>query len=261
MFADPHQIQQVLLNLIINAEQAMLGANGRGTLVVRTWHDLERDAVVLEVNDDGPGVPEDVQPKIFDPFFTTKEVGKGTGLGLTVAYAIVQEHGGRITISSDAERGASFLVELPVGAGALKAASARPIERTPESVEGAAVLVVEDEAALGAAVAEALQDAGFVVDRAERRDEALERVREQHFDLIICDLKMPRVDGMEFYRELEVVEAGDDAPDHVRDRRRRRHRRGALPRRDGDALARQAVPAQGPAASRARYGGVSAAQA
>ena len=113
-FADPHQIQQVLLNLIINAEQAMIGAHGRGTLIVRTWHDLDRDAVVLEVTDDGPGVPEDVQPKIFDPFFTTKEVGKGTGLGLTVAYAIVQEHGGRIRIESRPASGASFFVELPV---------------------------------------------------------------------------------------------------------------------------------------------------
>ena len=69
----------------------MLSAHGRGTLVVRTWHEAERDAVVLEINDDGPGVPTDVQQKIFDPFFTNKEVGKGTGLGLTVAYAIVQE--------------------------------------------------------------------------------------------------------------------------------------------------------------------------
>jgi PAS domain S-box-containing protein len=82
VFSDPHQIQQVLLNLIINAEQAMLGAHGRGTLIVRTWHDADRDAVVLEVNDDGPGVPEEVQPRIFDPFFTTREVGEGTGLGL-----------------------------------------------------------------------------------------------------------------------------------------------------------------------------------
>ena len=114
VFADAHQIQQVLLNLVINAEQAMLSANGRGTLVVRSWHDIDRQAVILEINDDGPGIPEDVQKKIFDPFFTTKEVGKGTGLGLTVAYAIVHEHGGRIRLASKPGSGASFFVELPV---------------------------------------------------------------------------------------------------------------------------------------------------
>src|SRR4029077_19869567 len=81
VFADGHQVQQVLLNLIINAQQAMLSANGRGTLVVRTWHDADQESVILEINDDGPGIPDDLQPKIFDPFFTTKEVGKGTGLG------------------------------------------------------------------------------------------------------------------------------------------------------------------------------------
>src|SRR6185295_6943155 len=203
-FADPHQFQQVLLNLIINAEQAMLGANGRGTLILRSWHDLDGDAVVLEVNDDGPGVPEDVQPRIFDPFFTTKEVGKGTGLGLTVAYAIIQEHGGRITVQSQPGEGASFFVALPIGDGPMKMPPALPKEALTSDIgAGAVVLVVEDEAALGAAVAESLADAGFVVDRAANGEEAMARVKVRLYDLIVCDLKMPRVDGMMFYRALE----------------------------------------------------------
>ena len=202
VFADPHQLQQVLLNLIINAEQAMIGANGRGTLILRSWHDVDADAVILEVNDDGPGVPEDVQPRIFDPFFTTKDVGKGTGLGLTVAYAILQEHGGRISVKSDPGGGASFFIALPVGDGPVKPALPKKAE-IESVVAGARALVVEDEAALGAAVAEALADAGFVVDRAGDGQDALARVSERTYDVIICDLKMPRVDGMAFYRALE----------------------------------------------------------
>ena len=202
VFADPHQFQQVLLNLIINAEQAMLGSHGRGTLILRTWQQIDDNTVVLEVNDDGPGVPEDVQPRIFDPFFTTKEVGKGTGLGLTVAYAIIQEHGGRITVKSEPELGASFFVALPVGDAPVRPAPPKEPARTDVGA-GSVALVVEDEAALGAAVAESLADAGFVVDRAGDGGEALLRVQGRVYDLIICDLKMPRVDGMTFYRALE----------------------------------------------------------
>jgi len=87
VFADGHQVQQVLLNLVINAEQAMLAAKGRGTIVVRTWHDADQESVILEINDDGRAFPTSCSRRSSTPFFTTKEVGKGTGLGLTVAYA------------------------------------------------------------------------------------------------------------------------------------------------------------------------------
>jgi two-component system NtrC family sensor kinase len=209
VFADGHQVQQVLLNLVINAEQAMLSANGRGILVVRTWHDADQESVILEINDDGPGIPDELQPKIFDPFFTTKEVGKGTGLGLTVAYAIVQEHGGRIRLESRPNVGASFYVELPVSG------ASRPPEPTrarlpgpTHVVVGASILVVEDEAQLASAVVDALRDAGYLVEHAGDGEEALARVNTQPFDLVVCDLKMPRLDGKAFYRALSATAPG-----------------------------------------------------
>jgi two-component system NtrC family sensor kinase len=205
VFADPHQIQQVLLNLIINAEQAMLDANGRGMLILRSWHEPDRDAVILEVNDDGPGVPPDVQPKIFDPFFTTKAVGKGTGLGLTVAYAIAQEHGGTLSIKSSPGRGASFFLEMPVSGSNLRLVDAPRPRPVPDVPRGTRALVVEDERALNEAVAAALADDGFDVDRAADGEEALQRLREQPYDVVICDLKMPKMDGMMFFREVSAT--------------------------------------------------------
>ena len=202
LFADPHHLKQVLLNLMINAEQAMRAANGRGTLVIRTWHDPGGDAVVLEVNDDGPGMPPDVQSKIFDPFFTTKAVGKGTGLGLTVAFAIVRDHGGQLRVASEPGRGASFFLELPTSSG-VPARPAPPAVPPPPAVgAGTPVLVIEDEPALAEAVSAALTDAGYRVDRATDGQDALDRLRERVYDLIICDLAMPRVDGPAFFRAL-----------------------------------------------------------
>ena len=205
VFADAHQLQQVLLNLIINAEQAMLAANGRGTLVVRTWHEGDRETLVLEINDDGPGIPKEVQSKIFDPFFTTKEVGKGTGLGLTVAYAIVEDHGGRIRSESQPGSGASFFIELPLGSAAMPAPKPPLPMSALEELAGSTVLVIEDEPALAAAVTEALHDAGFIVDRAGDGEEGLQRVQMRPYDLIVCDLKMPRIDGMTFYHTLTTA--------------------------------------------------------
>jgi signal transduction histidine kinase/ActR/RegA family two-component response regulator len=212
VFADGHQVQQVLLNLVINAEQAMLSTNGRGVLVVRTWHDPDRNFVIFEINDDGPGIAEELQPKIFDPFFTTKEVGQGTGLGLTVAYAIVQEHSGRIRLESSPGRGASFYVELPITGAKAPTLPPRVPEPVAAAITGASILLVEDEAPLASAVTDALGDAGYIVDHAADGEVALARVKEalteRPFDLVICDLKMPRLDGQSFYRSL-----ADAAPD------------------------------------------------
>jgi PAS domain S-box-containing protein len=205
VFADAHQIQQVLLNLMINAEQAMLDANGRGVLLVRTRHEGERDAVILEVADNGPGIPTDVQTRIFDPFFTTKEVGKGTGLGLTVAYAIVQEHGGRIRVSPTPGGGATFSVELPLSGVETASKPSRHILPPMEAARGASVLIVEDERALATALIEALSDAGLEVKHAGDGEEALACLRNGTYDVVICDLKMPRVDGMTLYRAIAAA--------------------------------------------------------
>lgn len=204
VFADPHHLKQVLLNLIINAEQAMLSAHGRGTLITRTWYDSEEDTVVLELNDDGPGLSEDVKTKIFDPFFTTKDVGKGTGLGLTVAYAIMQEHGGQIRIQSEFGHGASFYIDLPASSSNVSEPRTEKIPQQIDESSGqtASVLVVEDEPALRAVLSEALTDAGFCVDHAVDGQAALERVEETKYDLVVCDLKMPRMDGPAFYRTI-----------------------------------------------------------
>ena len=112
--ADPHQLQQVFLNLVINAEQAMTAAHGRGVLSVTTQRVGE--ALHVVVVDDGPGIPDGLVSKIFDPFFTTKEVGAGTGLGLSVCYGIVKEHGGELLVESEEGKGTTFTVELPLRA-------------------------------------------------------------------------------------------------------------------------------------------------
>ena len=200
IFADAHQMQQVLLNLTTNAEQAMLGAHGRGSMVVRTWHEPEHNLVAMEVTDDGPGISAETKARIFEPFYSTKEPGQGTGLGLTVVYNIVREHGGRIRVDSQVGRGTTFVVEIPVNGEAQ--APLRPVAEAREPGPRARVLLVEDVRALAETTSEALTRAGYLVDTAGDGEEALARVRQGNYDAIVCDLKMPRVSGMMLYRAI-----------------------------------------------------------
>jgi signal transduction histidine kinase len=117
LLADEHQLQQVFINIIINAEQAILHTRKSGKIEVTTRHQEEEKAVQVIFDDDGPGIPEEILSKIFDPFFTTKPDGKGTGLGLSISYSIIQEHGGRLWAANNAQGGATFTVELPVSSG------------------------------------------------------------------------------------------------------------------------------------------------
>ena len=110
--ADFHQMQQVFVNLITNAEQAMIEAHGKGKLTIKTQQ-LDH-TVRVTIADSGPGIPQENLKRVFDPFFTTKEVGEGTGLGLSICYGIVQEHHGNISVNSIPGQGTSFLVEIPI---------------------------------------------------------------------------------------------------------------------------------------------------
>jgi signal transduction histidine kinase len=111
--ADIQQLNHLFMNVILNAAQAM---NGKGKLMLKTCVAAAADSVEIEISDTGPGIPPDILPQIFDPFFTTKEEGQGTGLGLSLAYGIVENHGGKITARNRPEGGAVFMISLPIAA-------------------------------------------------------------------------------------------------------------------------------------------------
>jgi signal transduction histidine kinase/CheY-like chemotaxis protein len=200
---DPHQLQQVVLNLLVNAEQALLADRGRGHVWIRTHCD-SGSRIVLEISDDGPGIAPSIASRVFDPFFTTKPAGVGTGLGLSIVYGILQQHGGGVTLESDRGSGAKFVVELPI--------VSTPIERAAEAlpkVEGKAgsnpsgrILVVEDEATVAQLIVDVLQEEGHEAEAAFDSRDGLTRIARKHYDLVICDLRMPRLDGHAFYDAL-----------------------------------------------------------
>jgi signal transduction histidine kinase len=207
VFADPHQLQQVVLNLLINAEHAMVREGVGRRIAVRTVLE-DTDSVRVEVRDDGPGMSDDVLSHIFDPFFTTKDVGEGTGLGLAVAQAIVAEHGGRLFAESSPGNGATFALVLPAAGATVqapRAPSTAPVDVPEAFGTGLRVLLADDEPALAGAVADTLRDAGFDVTMVGDGEEALAKARSQTFDAVICDLRMPRVDGPTFYRAIAAI--------------------------------------------------------
>jgi len=225
VMGDAGQLQQVLMNLIGNARQALMQESRPGTIRLRTTHEGRR--VQLQVTDDGPGIPQAILARIFDPFFTTKPAGVGTGLGLAIVLSVIREHGGQVHVNSPPGGGATFTVELPAAVESSVEARLHPgssretrlatvpalplatYEPQPEKHvarhadhRGAFVLVLEDEPTVARLVADVLEDEGMRVDVLFDGREALDRAASKAYDLVICDMKMPGMDGQRFYQTL-----------------------------------------------------------
>jgi len=198
-----NQIKQVFVNIINNAAQAILGAGrsgGRIAIAAKNW----LDGVSVSISDNGPGIAEAVAQRVFEPFFSTKSEGEGTGLGLSICQGIVKEHGGQITVDPGPGSGATFTVELPGGTRARPAAPPAPAPAAEPAApaERLRVLVVDDEPHILHYMEATLESWGHQVELARDGSQALKRALTQHFDLIICDLRMPRLGGREMYHTL-----------------------------------------------------------
>ena len=203
---DFHQLQQVFINILVNAHQAMMERGG-GKLKVSS---REVDGFVrFEVRDDGPGISEENLSRIFDPFFTTKEVGQGTGLGLSICYGIIEEHRGRISARNHVDGGAVFTVEIPIIASPAapeeRLAPPGPAKATAD-LRGCNVLVVDDELTIVDILYQVLKSDGFRVDTALSGTIALKKLEKERYDLIISDLKMPGMSGQELYDRVRCLD-------------------------------------------------------
>ncbi|MCI0577115.1 MAG: response regulator [Chloroflexi bacterium] len=219
--ADPTRLQQVLMNLAVNARDAMPeGGKLRMTLwrlTLKPGHRPPLPAMAagrwacLAVADTGSGIPDDVLPHIFEPFFTTKQPGQGTGLGLAQVYGIVKQHGGEIGVESRVDRGTIFTVYLPLPGETAQAAVEMPDQLPSPLARGReTILLVEDDRATREAIQEVLETLGYRVMAAGSGREALTLFdrHEEVIDLVVSDMVMPEMSGVEFYQALDARQPG-----------------------------------------------------
>ncbi len=197
---DADQLTQVILNLIINAEQAMTSTGVGDQIRVSAELKPPTGMVEITVMDNGPGIPKAIRPRIFEPFFTTKGVGDGTGIGLAFCHRIVLSHGGQIRLDQSEATGTCFRITLPV-AKSEEDKIEEPTE-APSTQTQQRVLVVDDEIEVGELNAEILRREGFDVDFVSSGEEALERLQSSTYDVFLSDLNMPGVDGRKIYEAL-----------------------------------------------------------
>jgi len=201
IMADPRQIQKVLLNLIDNARRAIVRARKGSRITVRVQ--ANHTHLRISVSDDGPGIPPEIMPRIFDPLFSTKEVGEGPGLGLSISYGIVRQHGGRIRAESTPGQGATFFIDLPIIPPARTLDTAQPLlTDAGRRQDEKSILIIDDEAELANLVASVLTTEGWAVDTALDGQTAVVKLEQRSYDLVICDMAMPGLSGLQLYERL-----------------------------------------------------------
>jgi putative nucleotidyltransferase with HDIG domain len=198
---DARQIEQVLVNLFVNAIQAL---GERGTLTIRASHLKSTNMISVQVIDNGPGIPGPDLPRIFDPFFTTKREGEGTGLGLAVCQRIIQTHGGHIWVTSHVGKGTAFTIQLPCGSAEEQVQEARPKSiLTGKRPTRKRILLVDDERSLSDLIRDFLTSAGYEIDQAMDGEEGMRLLNANVYDGLVIDIRMPRKDGLEVLKELQ----------------------------------------------------------
>jgi CheY-like chemotaxis protein len=198
--ADGGLIQQVFLNTILNAEQAVMKATNRGRLLIKT--EQVHNFIRITFRDNGVGIARKDLPKIFDPFFTTKGVGEGTGLGLSLSYGIIKEHDGRIYAKSNPGKGATFVIEVPIIAREDEPEPPKTAVEEPRRVIGARILIVDDEEAICQLLKRLLTQEGHNVEFVHSANAALEKLKVERFSLILLDIRMKGMNGIELYEQL-----------------------------------------------------------
>lgn len=202
--ANFHQLQQVFINILENAQQALLANSGEKRMKIKT--ESKDGKIYISFQDNGPGIPPENLNRVFEPFFTTKEIGNGTGLGLSLAYGIIQEHGGKIWAESEEGQGATFIIELPIledSSSDVKPYKVSGRASVEASREKKKILIVDDEREILDMIFDLLHQQGNYVDVASNGKIAWEKIQKQEYDLILCDIKMPQMNGRELYQALK----------------------------------------------------------
>jgi two-component system NtrC family sensor kinase len=194
LICDPDQMQQVVMNLVTNARQALEGqpAPRRVRIAARR----EDEWMLLEIADNGPGIAESIRSRVFDPFFTTKPTGAGSGIGLRLSRGIVEAHGGTLSLAPADDSGARFLIRLPLGKGSAPAsASAADAVQRADRRDERSVLIIDDEVEVARLLSELLAGLGCHCEMVHGGAAAQARLRQRDYDAILCDVRMPEVDG------------------------------------------------------------------